>query len=398
MNRILLIQHDNFCRVGIPLTLFLHLSTILNTWVIWAGLTSDRLGRRKIMKRIAMATGITLILGTPVIPTISFADSSAPEPRKFSVIIELAGADESDRATQKELQDSGMKMVPASPSAQSRDPLQPATTETKSAPAPVVVEEKTPQPVPTEAIKEKPAEKTKSATDDAEPKAPAAAAKSVEPKPEEPAKMTASTDTDDLLFKPYARVHTGFSLTDSAGGDGRNGSHQDIDVQDTGLFGVGIGMKVDKQVRVEGNVTYYSPFDVDGQDGAGNNISTELESIGAMVSVLYDIEQVHSILGTDTFTPYVGAGVGITMLDTDAMTTAGGASEPGTEVYNLTYAARAGLGARISETMTLDFGYKFMNMGQFEQDGGVSNGANSKTTKFDDLLVHEFTAGLRFQF
>lgn len=350
------------------------------------------------MKRIAMATGITLILGTPVIPTLSFADSSTPEPRKFSIIIELAGADESDRATQKELQDSGTKMIPASPSAQSRDPLQPATTEPDAASAPVVVEEKTPQPVPTEAQKEVPAEETKSAADDAAPKAPAAAAQSVEPKAEEPVKKTALTDTDDLLFKPYARVQAGFSLTGSPGGDGRNGTHQDIDVQDTGLFGVGIGMKVDDQVRVEGNVTYYSPFDVDGRDGAGNTISTELESIGAMVSILYDIEQVHSFLGTDTYTPYVGAGVGITMLDTDTMTTAGGVSEPGTEVYNLTYAARAGLGARISDTLTLDFGYKFMNMGQFEQDGGVSNGASSKTTKFDDLLVHEFTAGLRFQF
>lgn len=350
------------------------------------------------MKRIVMATGITLFLGIPVISTLSFADSKTPAPRNFSVIIELAGADESDRATQKELQDSGTKMIPASPSAKSRDPLQPATTKPKEPPAPIVVEEKTPQPVPTEALKEEPAEQIKSAAEDAEPKAPAAAAQSVEPKPEESATKAASNDTDDLLFKPYARVHAGFSLTGSPGGDGRNGTHQDIDVQDTGLFGVGIGMKVDKQVRVEGNVTYYSPFDVDGRDGAGNNISTELESIGAMVSVLYDIEQVHSLLGTDTFTPYVGAGVGITMLDTDTMTTAGGASEPGTEVYNLTYAARAGLGARISDTMTLDFGYKFMNMGQFEQDGGVSNGANSKTTKFDDLLVHEFTAGLRFQF
>jgi opacity protein-like surface antigen len=346
------------------------------------------------MKRIARATGITLFLGTTVIPTISLADSIPPEPRKFSVIIELAGADESDRATQKELQDSGTKMIPASPSAQSRDPLQPDTTETKAAPDPVVVEEKTPQPVPTKVQKEE----TKSAADDAAPKAPAAAAEPAEPTTEEPVKKAASHGSDDLLFKPYARVHVGFSLTGSPGGDGRNGTHQDIEVQDTGLFGVGIGMKVDDQVRVEGNVTYYSPFDVDGRDGAGNNISTELESIGAMVSVLYDIEQVHSLLGTDTFTPYVGAGVGITMLDTDAMTTAGAASEPGTEVYNLTYAARAGLGARLSDTLTLDFGYKFMNMGQFEQDGGVSNGANSKTTKFDDLLVHEFTAGLRFQF
>lgn len=350
------------------------------------------------MKRTAFATGVCLLLGVPATITMATPAESASEPRIFSVIIELAGADESDRATEKELKNSGTKMVPAAPSAQSRDPLKSATPIVEEKPAPVVVEEKTPKPVPAASSqKPEPEEKT-AATQDTAPKAPAAAAQTQEPLVEKP-KKAAMADTDmDLLYKPYARIDIGGALTGSPGGDGRNGTHQNIDVQDTGLFGVGIGMKVDDQVRIEGNLSYYSPFDVDGRDGAGNSITTEVESIGGMISILYDIEQVHEFIGSDTFTPYVGGGVGISMLDTDSMTTSGGASEPGTEVYNLTYAVRAGLGARITDSLTFDFGYKFINLGQFEQDGGVSNGANSKTTKFDDLLVHEFKAGLRFQF
>ena len=334
-------------------------------------------------------------MGLSAIAMAASADDK--KPRVFSVIIELAGADESNTATDKDLKESGTKMVPAAPTAQSRDPLKPVAPVAEEKPAPVVVEEKTPKPVPTETIQEakpeeKPIEKQASAKD-AGSEAPAAAAQTEEPK-----KVSEPVKSDDLLFRPYARIDTGFALMGSPGGDGRNGTHQSIDVQDTGLFGVGIGMKVDDQVRIEGNLSYYSPFDVDGRDGAGNNISTELESIGAMLSIFYDIEQVHKFTGSDTFTPYVGGGVGISMLDTDVMTTSGGTSEPGTEVYNLTYALQAGLGARITDTLTLDFGYKFINMGQFEQDGGVSNGANSKTTKFDDLLAHEFKAGIRFQF
>lgn len=353
------------------------------------------------MKRSAFATGGFLVLGLAA-TTMAASASSTSEPQTFSVIIELAGADESDRATDKELKQSGTQMIPAKPTALSRDPLKPAAPIAEEKPAPVVVEEKTPQPVPAETTqdakpKEEPAE-TKAASEDTAPKAPAAAAQANDTQTEMPKKAAQSDEADNLMFRPYARIDTGFALTGSPGGDGRNGTHQSIDVQDTGLFGVGIGMKVDDQVRLEGNLTYYSPFDVDGRDGAGNNISTEVESIGAMLSLLYDIEQIHDFVGTDTFTPYIGGGVGLSMLDTDVMTTSGGANEPGTEVYNLTYAVQAGVGARITDTLTLDFGYKFINMGQFEQDGGVSNGANSKTTKFDDLLVHEFKAGLRYQF
>lgn len=353
------------------------------------------------MKRIVTAGSICLATGL-LAPTIS-ADqrNQASGTRNFSVIIELAGADESDRATEKELKESGTKMVPASPSANSRDPLQiaPKDTETQK-PEPVVVEEKTPQPVPEEAAPAKvaPADpETKSASDNQGSAAPAAASDAAAPSDPKPAPV-ASDEDQDQLFKPYARLDTGYALMGSPGGNGRNGTHQSTDVQDTGLFGVGIGMKVDDQVRLEGTLTYFSPFDVDGRDGAGNNFSTELESISAMLSILYDIEQVHDLTGTDVFTPYVGGGVGIAMMDTDSLTTSGAASEPGTEVYNLSYSLQAGIGAKITDTLTLDFGYKFINMGQFEQDGGVSNGANSATTKFDDLLVHQFKAGIRYQF
>lgn len=346
------------------------------------------------MKRIVIAGTFSLATGLLTLPILADQHEPTSDNRKFSVIIELAGADETNRATDKELQESGTRMVPASPSAQSRNPLQPPEEATPKDPEPVMVEEKTPQPVPAETA---PAEtETKSAAEEKDDAAPSAAAKETpQPEPEAP---TQATDSDNLLFRPYARLDTGYSMMGSPGGNGRNGTHQSTDVQNTGLLGVGMGMKVDDQVRLEGTLTYFSPFDVDGRDGAGNNISTELESISAMLSVLYDVEQVHDLIGSNVFTPYLGGGVGIAMIDTDSLTTSGAASEPGTEVYNLSYSLQAGIGARITDTLTLDLGYKFINMGQFEQDGGVSNGANSATTKFDDLLVHQFKAGLRYQF
>jgi len=202
------------------------------------------------MTRIAFTVGVSLILGLSA-TTMAASANDTPQPRTFSVIIELAGADESNRATKKELKESGTKMIPAAPTAQSRDPLKPIKPVAEEKPAPVVVEEKTPKPVPAETTQEttpteKP-EETKAATADTAPKAPAAAAQA-----EEPQKVSQPAETDDLMFRPYARIDAGFSLTGSPGGDGRNGTHQNIDVQDTGLFGVGIGMKVGDQVRLEG--------------------------------------------------------------------------------------------------------------------------------------------------
>jgi len=145
-------------------------------------------------------------------------------------------------------------------------------------------------------------------------------------------------------------------------------------------------------------LTYRSPMSVDSTDGTGNTLSGEVESISAMVNLYYDVTQAHEWLGGDTFTPYIGAGVGISMLDTDTMQSTAGTSERGTQAYNLTYAAMAGMSSKISDFVTADVGYRFINLGQFEQDGSFSGGGSTTATKYDDLFVHEFRAGLRFQF
>ncbi len=164
------------------------------------------------------------------------------------------------------------------------------------------------------------------------------------------------------------------------------------------MIDIGVGAKVDDQVRLEGMLTYRSPMQIDGRNGAGNTISGEVGSISAMANLYYDIEQAHALLGTDTFTPYLGVGAGISMLDTDSLSVTGGNSERGAQVYNLTYAAMAGISSKLSDAVSLDAGYRFINLGQFEQDGTFSNGSSGTATKYDDLFAHEFRAGIRFQF
>lgn len=334
-----------------------------------------------------------LVLGTAYLCT-SGASQAADRIRdnfNFSYHIEVAGADPSDAATDKELRESGTKMVPAKPSAKSRDPLKQD--------APKTVEKPAPQPVPAAEMKSEPAaSEGKSA-------APATAAQETAPAPVQPAaepgkEPVTMTDaaTKEPLFRPYLRIDGGYAMTSDPDGKGANGTHRSNAIQDTGLLGIGIGTRVEDQVRVEGTLTYRSPMSVDGTDGGGNTLSGEVESISAMANLYYDITQAHEWFGNDAITPYVGGGVGISMLDTDTMQSSAGTSERGTQVYNLTYAAMAGVSSRITDFITADVGYRFINLGQFEQDGSFSGGGSTTATKYDDLFAHEFRAGLRFQF
>lgn len=306
----------------------------------------------------------------------------------FTYHIEVAGADESDVATKKQLQDSGTNMVPTQPTAASRDPL--------NKPEPAEVKKAAPKPVPAEEQKIEPA------AAGAEGKAPAAAAQEASPAPEaeKPAETMGdyALDDSDLLFKPYLRIDGGYTMTSDPEGTGRNGPHLSSETQNTGVVSLGLGTRVEDQVRIEGMLSYRSPMELDGTDGANSGISGEVESISAMFNLYYDVKQVHEWIGNDTITPYVGAGVGISMLETDSLVTAGGTTERGTQVYNLTYAAMAGVSSKVSDFVTLDLGYRFINLGQFEQDGSFSNGITAAATKNDDLLAHEFRAGVRLQF
>ncbi|MEX0695029.1 MAG: outer membrane beta-barrel protein [Rhodospirillales bacterium] len=309
----------------------------------------------------------------------------------FTYQIEVAGADTTDMATDKQLRDSGMKMIPAQPSAKSRDPLKQDASQERKTAAP----EKTPADSP----------KVAPAASEATQNAPANAAQEARPEPES-AKKTATAKPEtlktesgkDLLFRPYLRIDTGYTMTNDPDGTGANGQHRVSGTRNTELISLGLGAKVDDQMRAEGMITYRSPMEIDGTNGAGNAIAGEVDSISAMFNLYYDFEQLHQWLGGDTFTPYVGAGVGLSMLDTSFLTTAGGNTEYGAKVYNLTYAAMGGVSARVSEAVSIDVGYRFINLGQYEQDGTFTTGPAGTATKYDDLFAHEFRAGLRFQF
>jgi opacity protein-like surface antigen len=93
---------------------------------------------------------------------------------------------------------------------------------------------------------------------------------------------------------------------------------------------------------------------------------------------------------TDTdFTPYVGGGLGAAYLN-DHVTVSSG-FDTKDKIWNFAWNVGGGVAWSLNESMALDLGYRYMDMGK--TDGSLLGpGSHSTTT---DLTAHEFSLGLR---
>ena len=314
------------------------------------------LGKNKHSNLIIIGMAVAVCLSSLPVLAADVDDT----PIRLDMTIEIAGADESGVATKKELKDAGLPMVPAQPTAKSRDPLAPANQ----------------------------------ATDTTEQPAQAAPAAQTMPTSEPKTEMAAKPAPTGY----YVRLDTGFAFAQDMDARSRNGNHITSTMGNAPLLSAGIGYYLDSAVRIEGAVSYRSDMDIGGTDGAGNTVDGEADSFDAMLNIYYDIREAHDWLGNDMVTPYVGAGVGLASIRTSDLATSGGVTEGGDRSYNVGYALMAGIAANLSESMLFDVGYRFANLGSFDQDGRFSNGTTAAATSYDDLLSHEIRAGLRFAF
>jgi opacity protein-like surface antigen len=95
--------------------------------------------------------------------------------------------------------------------------------------------------------------------------------------------------------------------------------------------------------------------------------------------------------------PYVGAGAGFSALITTnvASTNPPGSSYPGDTHWNFAWALMAGVSKEVSQTMKLDLGYRFINLGE-ARSGVIDDGAgNTGFFQYQNIHAHEFRFGIR---
>ncbi|NQW02006.1 MAG: outer membrane beta-barrel protein [Rhodospirillales bacterium] len=278
--------------------------------------------------------------------------------RLMALHVEVAGADDTNPATPKQLEDAGTNMVPAEELKKVEPVMQPRVNK--------VPEEKEPQVIMP--AKAEPPEKQPMATE----------MPLVESKPETPAQM------ENTLAGPYLRLDAGYAFNRDSDGTQTAGDFTSESIGGTAVWGGGIGYRFNENLRSDVTFSYRPDADVSATTAAGNTASTEVSALSVMLNAYWDV------ITVDKVTPYLGAGIGMAHLSTSDQATSGGiGTETGATANNFAWSLTAGAAYAVLDNTSLDMNYRFINLGDFGQQG---------STSYDALMAHEVRAGLRVIF
>ena len=212
----------------------------------------------------------------------------------------------------------------------------------------------------------------------------------------------------------YLRSFMGFSNYDS---DAPTTELQDDtftflshDYESAGFLGAGIGIERNQWLRFEGTVEYRGNATLHGLDSYNdgvcaavgdcgtNEYTAVVESWAAMASAYFDICTVRGI------TPYVGAGIGFANVSVNGMTDT---NVPAASVFfgedhsetNLAWSLSAGLAYDVSDSFTVDFGYRYLDLGDARSGTMTAYDLSSTyaSVDLDNLRSHDLMVGMRWK-
>ena len=93
-------------------------------------------------------------------------------------------------------------------------------------------------------------------------------------------------------------------------------------------------------------------------------------------------------------TPYVGAGIGAAEHQTRKWRDAAGLTYHDSDNWDVAWAVMAGVAVQVSPHMSLDLGYRYIDLGQ--PVSGYDTASTSSKVHFDNLTAHELRAGVRY--
>ena len=174
--------------------------------------------------------------------------------------------------------------------------------------------------------------------------------------------------------------------------------------------GVGVGYRFNNWLRFDVTGEYrgagsigtndivFNPFINDNQT---NTYKANLTSLVTLFNGYID-------LGTwNCLTPYIGAGIGFTQNRISGLTDQGSVAGFPTLGYassgnktDLAWALMAGVGYEVNKNLTLEFGYRYLNLGD-AQSGRIQNAflaENYAPLRAKDIDSHDFRIGMRWNF
>lgn len=194
----------------------------------------------------------------------------------------------------------------------------------------------------------------------------------------------------------YVRGDVGGSFTRDLDGSVLDGDGFSGDFGNSWAFDVGVGYQLPYNLRVELAGGYRPGYEIRSREATGGiplAADADARTWTVMANAYYDIAT-----GTK-LTPYVGAGLGVAFNRLDTISYRLGGSEireEGKNKTNFAWAVMAGVAYSATSNIKLDFGYRYLDAGDFETSGSTNVGPATKIE--GDVRAHEVKIGLRYQF
>lgn len=194
----------------------------------------------------------------------------------------------------------------------------------------------------------------------------------------------------------YGRIDTGASFSTNM--------DRDLGSDNAGtsaIVGGGIGYQFNDHIRADATLGYRGWYKYSGSTPFDNTTfggSADISNIVGLVNAYYDIGHF------DRFTPYIGGGIGFSSNDVDTAHLNVGGVPVGTinSHNNTSFAWQLGAGTAVTITnaLSLDVGYRYLDMGTAETGdiATVGSATISGATLKGNLRANELQVGLRYAF
>ena len=222
--------------------------------------------------------------------------------------------------------------------------------------------------------------------------------------------LSFAIDLDGFYITPKGGISksmdTGVIFGDAGGGQ--------FDIKDNDLgtgyvFGLSVGKYITNNFRVELEASKRGGLEYDTEYASEPNLGTttkaDIKTQSIFINGFYDFESFAII--NSLVTPYIGGGIGISKNKMGVVTEVTPENEvaylDGNKVSQFSYKLAAGTLVSLTESLSLDINYQYVDLGSFKSGLGyvASGGATGNLTEAlngGEIKTQELMVGLQYKF
>ena len=222
--------------------------------------------------------------------------------------------------------------------------------------------------------------------------------------------LSFAIDLDGFYITPKGGISksmdTGVIFGDAGGGQ--------FDIKDNDLgtgyvFGLSVGKYITNNFRVELEASQRGGLEYDTEYASEPNLGTttkaDIKTQSIFINGFYDFESFTII--NSLVTPYIGGGIGISKNKMGVVTEVTPENDvaylDGNKVSQFSYKLAAGTLVSLTESLSLDINYQYVDLGSFKSGLGyvASGGATGNLTEAlngGEIKTQELMVGLQYKF